>query len=376
MLAVTATSLLEIGWHGKCTFISGSSNASTAWCSSDYITSDSHDSFGQLTQIYLPESRLKEEMQMERDEVLLVDKFNHCIHRFSLSDRALRSFIGDCGNGHLIPAYKERQLHNLTLHLPASVSYLIVQSVGHLMIESEQSDLYVVRIKSSGTVAYRQLALSHNNGFVGSGRILYSSESQLLSLIMSGNVSDNNRQCYVRQSNETSTSVEDVDCNLSTRNLGEGGLIALTGSQLYKYDPHGYGGFTAGLKKVDLVFDRVTHITRGVNSQLIAYSETEQQFLILDGGDEAQVNLKKAVFVRYNRPSSAYRTQDTISTHHTSAESCAYASIKYVRSVGFKYSSTTMTCTLIEDVDKVDTTSVPLPEDDFDVYFSRPLIGK
>ena len=223
LLAITSTAVLEITLEGNCIAISGSSSASTDWCNSDDITHDNHDSFGQLTQIYLPESRLKEEMQMERDEVLLVDKLNHCIHKYRLSDRAPRSFIGDCGNGDRVTAYEERQFQKIILDTPVSVSYLIVQSVGHLMIESEQSHLYIVRIQSSESVAYRQPALSHNNGFVGSGRILYSSETRLLSLLISADSSENNRKCYVRESNETFTSIEDVNCDLTMIDLKEGG---------------------------------------------------------------------------------------------------------------------------------------------------------
>ena len=223
LLAITSTAVLEITLEGNCIAISGSSSASTDWCNSDDITHDNHDSFGQLTQIYLPESRLKEEMQMERDEVLLVDKLNHCIHKYRLSDRAPRSFIGDCGNGDRVTAYEERQFQKIILDTPVSVSYLIVQSVGHLMIESEQSHLYIVRIQSSESVAYRQPALSHNNGFVGSGRIIYSSETRLLSILISADASENNRKCYVRESNETFTSIEDVNCDLTMIDLKEGG---------------------------------------------------------------------------------------------------------------------------------------------------------
>ena len=373
LLAITSTAVLEITLEGNCIAISGSSSASTDWCNSDDITHDNHDSFGQLTQIYLPGSRLREEMALGVDEVLLVDKLNYCIHRLSLSDRVMQSFIGVCGNGDVVTAYEERQLDNLTLHSPVSVSYLIVQSVGHLMIESEQSDLYIVSIQSS--VAYRQPALSHNNGFVGSGRIIYSSETRLLSILISADASENNRKCYVRQSNENSTSIEDVDCNLSTINLKDCGFIVLTDYQLYKYKPD-INGFTAGLQRVDLVFDSVTHITRGINSQLIAYSEIEQQFLVMDGEDEAQVHQKKTAFLRYDRPSSTYRTQDMMSTRHTSAESCAYASTRSVMSAGFKYFSATKTCVLIKDMEKVETIVVPSPVESADMYLNRPLIGE
>ena len=371
LIAITSAALLEITQDGKCNVISLSGFSPASLCVFNDMTHQ-HGSFGQLTQIYQPDIRLREEMRIGRDEVLLVDKLKHCIHKYRLPDRVLQSFIGDCGNGGLILAYKERQLDDLILHSPVSVANLIVQSVGHLMIESEQSNLYIVSIQSS--LAYRQLALSYDNKIIGSGHILHASESQLLSLLVPPVDSDNKMECYVRQSNETSTSLEDAGCDLSTRNLGEGKLIALTGSQLYKYDPHGHGSFTAGLKRVDLVVDSVTHISRGINSQLIAYSETEQQFLILDGGDEAEVGQKKATFIWHSRPLSTYSTTDIMSTRHTSAESCAYASIKSITSVGFKYSSAT--CMLIKDVEKGETTLVSSPTDNSDVYFSRPVIEK
>ena len=283
-------------------------------------------------------------MQISRDEVLLVDKLKHCIYRFDVAQSILQSFMGICGNGDLVTAYEERQFQNIPLHSPVYVSYLIVRSVGHLMIESEQSDLYIVRIQPFGTVAYRQPALEHDDGFVGSGRILYSSESQLLSLLVSADASDSSRKCYVRQSNYTSTSIEAVDCDLSVAIVKNVGMIALVGSKIYKHNPY-RGGFSAGLARVDLHLGEVSLISECCEgSHLIVYSEPDGHFLLMNRENETIGGRQIAIYLHIIRSSVVKVAQRATYTSTVSAEGCAYLCLKSKACATFRFLSNERSC--------------------------------
>ena len=346
LLAITSTSLLEIKSKRKCISQVGSSSLSFDWCNSyGDIERNSHDSFGQLTQIYLPERRLREEMALGGDEVLLVDKLNHCIHRFNLSDNVLQSFIGVCGDGDIIPEYKERQLDDLTLHSPVSVSYLIVRSVGHLMIESEQSDLYIVRIQSSRTVAYRQPALEHDDGFVGSGRIVYSSGSQLLSLLISGDTGE----CALRWSQDDQASTHSIDCDLKMTNLNGGIALARIGTRLYHYYPSMFGGLKTSLSEIASPFDITLIGESSSGRELVVYSEQEQLFLFLDSRSEILVTEQQQAFAPCSVPAKSTFLQLT-TQYQMQSETCLYACAKSLTCQGVEYSLKDSTCTTFYQV--------------------------
>lgn len=352
LLAITSTSLLVIGLHGECISISGQQ---TDWCVRTEI--GGHDRFGQLTQIYLPNSHLRSVANLSSHEVLLVDKENHCIHKYNLKESRLHTFIGVCGGEESEHSFMERQLQYLKFDKPICMSYVILQSVGHLLIENDESETYVVRFESSQVITYKLIG-----SFLGSGRILLPSNSSIISII-SGRTSHSNKQCWIRQSYKEQVSTQYVDCNLTIINLKEIGIIVLTHSKIYMYDPNIVGDFFAHLEDMNFPLS-ITLMAMGADSQLIAYSETDKQFVTITagyinkGGRPSKISWQLGL-------SANHRLINTNTLHHTTMEACCYTCSKRDVCSGFRYSIDIGTCETFESLELVDMTS---NRDDSNLY--------